>query len=74
MKSKSTHSEKLLKSIKEKLKRVGFSVKALADEIGVNYQTLYFAIKPERRTYRPSKRKPTFSYETGKALELWLQQ
>ena len=71
MKKYQSEAECLLKRFHEEAKRRRVNIHAISLEMGVHYQTLYYAVNPFRRSRVPVG-PPKFSYELGKSIERWI--
>ena len=71
MKKQHSEAERLLDSFHKEAKRRRVNIHSISLEMGVHYQTLYFAVNPSRRSRVPVG-PPKFSYELGKSIERWI--
>lgn len=68
------YTEQLIKAFKAATSERRLSVRKAAKEMGVNYQTLYWAINPDKRPPKQREKvKRTFNYEIGKTIEQWIK-
>ena len=71
MKKQHSEAECLLENFHKEAKRRRVNIHSISLEMGVYYQTLYYAVNPFRRSRIPVGT-PKFSYELGKSIERWI--